>query len=436
MSNTTTTTAVQVRQRNEVAHHGTERPLTLAQLQDAVRKHANSDAELRVVGSGRRHTPAGSFVTIDVSGLRGIALIDADAATATFLAGTTVDEAAAELEAHGYSMVGAPADPHVTLGEAVAMGARGYSPKDSNFSGSVAEIGLVTVDGDFMAISARKNAQYWPAVQMSLGALGIISHVTVRIREYQGLRTERMTRDLESMVRELDEARSKVDFYRAEWKPTSGHAKVHVGWLEDASPASIPARAFSISGAPSSTSGNGIVAKIKRAFDRLVPKVVPIVDRVSGALDRTETTGLRDGRDVAGRADVDSCIEYQFPQARIIDVIADLGELARVSRNFGGCRVRLSMVAGDNAWCSAAYGSPVVALALESSSTRNEAAFREAEGLFIRHGGLPNWGTWNTFNGAEAADVMPRFSDFKHIVHDLDPYGKLHSDVASRLSLH
>lgn len=438
MSITSTTSAVELRGTGAaVAIAGVERPLTLAALQAVVRKYRDANVQLRIVGSDRREAPVGDFITIDVSGLRGVAVIDDSAKTATFLAGTTVDEAAAELEAHGYSMVGAPADAHATVGGAVSVGARGYCPRDTNFSGSIVEVGLVTSDGEFMTVSARKNAHYWPAVRLGLGAVGIITHVTVRIRDYQALRAERITRSLDAMLAELDEARHKVDFYRAEWKPTSGTAKVHLGWLEDASPAAVPARAFALQAGPGERASKpGLRAAITRGLARLLPAVTPVVDRVSGVFDRTGAAGLRDGRDVAGRADVGNFIEYQFAQRNLADVIADSAELARVSRNFGGCRVRLSMLAGDSAFCSAAYGEPVVTLAIESSGARSEAAFREAESVFIRHGGLPNWGGWNTFNGAEAADVMPRFSDFKHIVHDLDPHGKIYSDVAKRLRLH
>lgn len=435
MSITTPKAEVAARARSTAAAvRGTEQPLTLAELQETLRRHRSS--RICVSGSGRAEAPAADCVAIDLSRLRGIIEINEKARTATFLAGTTIDEASVELEAHGYSMVGAPADAAATIGGAVSVGARGYSPKEANFSGSIVELGLLTVEGDYLTVSRRKNAQYWQAVKLGLGALGVITHVTVRLRTYQALRSQRFSRSLDEMLDELNEASAKVDFYRAEWKPTSGKARVEVGWLEPASPAAVPARAFPLPAGDEESSTGGFRAAVKQGIARVLPKVAPIVDRVSSVLDRGDAAGLRDGRDVAGRTEFRSVMEYQFPQERVADAIGDLSELARVSRNFGGARARLSLLGGDDAFVSAAYGGPVVTLALEAQGSRAEAAFREAEELFIRHGGLPNWGTWNTFTGAEAADVMPRYSDFKHAVHDLDPNGRLVSSTTAYLRLH
>lgn len=438
MSITTPNAEVELRAEQAVAvDAGEERPATLAQLQAVLRRYRDTTTRIRIAGLNRRVERAADELVIDMSGLRGIAHIDKAGQTATFLAGTTVDEAAAELEAHGYSMVSAPADTAASLGGAVSVGAHGYSPKDTNFSASIVDLGLLTVDGNYLTVSARKNAEYWAAARLGLGVVGIITHVTVRIRKYQALRAQRFTRTLDEMLAELNEARSKVDFYRAQWKPTAAKARVEVGWLEDASPAAIPARTFTPPANPEpGEKAGGFRNAIRRGLARVLPKLAPIVDRVSTVVDRGDAPGLRDGRDVAGRSEHGRVMEYLFPQRAIADAIADLGELARVSHNFGGTRVRLSMIESDRVLMSAAYGEPVVALAIEAHGARAEAAFREAEELFIRRGGLPNWGTWNTFNGAEAADVMPRFGDFSHAVHDLDPHGRLVSGTASRLQLH
>jgi hypothetical protein len=283
-----------------------------------------------------------------------------------------------------------------------------------------------------LRVSASRNPHYWSAARLSLGALGIVTEVTVRVRRYQALRVKRVKADLRSMLRDLPEARSKVDYYVAAWRPGHDAVKLTLGWLEDASPAQVAARRGNLSSALHAQDEKpSLFGRLRAGVRRLFGGGAERLDeRREGS-----TGSLAEGRDVAGANSSAVTMEYQFPLYKVDLVLQALHELAQRNRAFSGVQARLGMVARDDVWLSPAYGQDVVAVALDVSdaSGRNLEALQQAEELFIYLGGLPNWAGWNTFTAGEAADVMPRYSDFLHIAHDLDPDGIFRNAAADRL---
>lgn len=416
---------------------------SVEEVVDAVRHAAINGEQVHAVGAGYATTgiAAAPGVLIDTKNLRGMVRVDDQLGTATFLAGTTVDEANAELRKYGASMIGAPGDGAATLGGAVSTGAHGFAPREASFSANVHGLTLVTGEGRLVQISERTNMQYLPAARLSLGALGVIAEVTVGFRRDTVLKISRKRRNIERLIRDIHEARAKTDFYRVDWRPHSDQAMLTVGWFEDA------AQTLEAASRPEleEASENKKAAKprkrarLRERVAKFLPFLAPAIDRVANAFDRTGNEEVRGAGEVAGDADHGLQVEYQFPIRDARRVIAEVGRLVSADKVYAAANVRISLVAADDIWLSPAYGEDVIAVCLQLPGRfddANELALREAENLFIDLGGLPNWGSWHTLNGAEAAHVMPRFSDFGHIRTDLDPHSRTDNSALSRLLKH
>ncbi|MGO1545355.1 MAG: FAD-binding protein [Gulosibacter sp.] len=410
---------------------------TVNEIVAAVRQAALNGEQLHATGSGIATTgiAAACGVQIDTSQLRGMVRVDDKAGVATFLAGTTVDEAVAELEKYGATMVGAPGDGEATLGGAVSTGAHGYAPREASFSALIYGVTLVTTEGQVLTISERLNTQYLPAVRLSLGALGVIAEVTVRFRRNKALRVSRKRRDIERLIADIPEARAKTDFYRVDWRPHTDQAFLTVGWLEEDQPA-IAAKTppAELEAKPRKRS------RVRARLAKFLPFLAPTIDRVANLFDRGDSEGVRSKRQISGDADYGLQVEYQFPTKNARAVVAAIEQLvAQDKKKFAAANVRISLVAGDSVWLSPAYAQDVVAVCMQlpgNFTSDNEKALREAENLFIDLGGLPNWGGWHTLNGPEAAYVMPRYGDFGHIRTDLDPHGRTDNPALRRLLAH
>lgn len=419
------------------------RVTTVDEVVEAVRHAAINGEHVHAAGAGYAITgiAAAPGVLIDTTGLRGMVRVDDREGTATFLAGTTVGEAIAELQGYGATMVGAPGDASATLGGAVSTGAHGYAPREASFSALVHGLTLVTGEGQLLHISERAHSHYFAAARLSLGALGVIAEVTVRFRRNTALRLSRKRRSIEKLIDDIPEARAKTDFYRVDWRPHTDQAILTVGWIETDSPALEAASksALESGSAAAESSKPRRRIRFRDRIAKILPFLAPAIDRVANIFERTGDEGVRMPGTVSGDADSGLQVEYQFPAVKARQVMSAVARLVANDTLFAAANVRISLVAADSVWLSPAYGEDVVAVCLQLPGRfddENELALRSAENLFIDLGGLPNWGGWHTLNAAEAAYVMPRYSDFGHIRTDLDPHHRTDNAALRRLLKH
>lgn len=410
-----------------IAGARTVRPANLAAVIGEVLAARDAGETIAVVGAGFPAATKKAHLALDISALTGVVDTNAAANTVTFYGGATVRDARELLRKQGLDLVGSPADGRLTLAGAASTGAHGLNPAEPIFSGAIAGIGLVTIDGQLRNIDERRDAQFWSAAKLSLGALGVPVTVTVKVRPYVGLELRQRKRNINELVYELAEARNKTDFYCVDWRPLGAEAHLTVGWYSDEStqPAvAVEKRAELTAAEPKRKTGR--FRRFREAVARRLPFLAPVLTRAANRFDRfgeqTELPAVLD----------DATTEFYIAPSRMPFVVETLQEFARGHRGLGSARVRISLVAPDDAWASAAYRREMVAVAVTVPAA-DRAALAEVEDLLLWLGGLPNWGRFNTVTGAEAAHVMPRFSDFLHICHDLDPYGQMQNRVAARL---
>jgi len=155
------------------------RPATLDELRRLV---AEAEA-VRVLGSGhsfnRIADTRGDLVLLDA--LPAEVEIDAEAGTATVAAGMRLAELAARLHAAGFALANLPSLPHISLAGACTTGTHGSGDSNQNLAGFVRAVRLVGADGDAVEI-ARGVDEDFPGVPVGLGALGVVTHLTVDVQ--------------------------------------------------------------------------------------------------------------------------------------------------------------------------------------------------------------------------------------------------------------
>jgi xylitol oxidase len=155
------------------------RPSTVDDLRQVV---AGSDA-VRVLGTGHSFnriadTPGDLVVLRD---LPGSVEIDAAAGTATVAAGMRLAEISAHLHKAGYALANLPSLPHISLAGACATGTHGSGDANQNLAAFVRAVRLVDASGDVVEL-ARGVDEDFAGVPVGLGALGVVTHMTVDVQ--------------------------------------------------------------------------------------------------------------------------------------------------------------------------------------------------------------------------------------------------------------
>ncbi|MBO0950066.1 FAD-binding protein [Fibrella forsythiae] len=116
--------------------------------------------------------------------------IDEQAMTVTVEAGARYGQFAPELDKKGYALHNLASLPHISVAGACATATHGSGVKNGNLSSAVSGLELVTAKGDVVNLTRANDAQLFNGAVVGLGALGIITKMTLDIQKTYQVRQD------------------------------------------------------------------------------------------------------------------------------------------------------------------------------------------------------------------------------------------------------
>jgi len=160
------------------------RPGSVAQLQELV---ARSD-RVRALGSGHSFSriadTEGEHVTL--AGLPSVVEIDGAASTARVSAGLRYGEFTGRLHDAGFALPNLGSLPHIAVAGACATGTHGSGQANGVLATAVSALEIVGADGELRTV--RRGDPEFPGSVVALGALGIVTALTLDLRPTFGIR--------------------------------------------------------------------------------------------------------------------------------------------------------------------------------------------------------------------------------------------------------
>jgi alditol oxidase len=157
--------------------------LDLPSSVEDVRRNVLGHSHLKALGA--RH----SFNNIADSTVEQISLkhfdqieLDAKAKTVTVGAGVTYGQLAPYIDSRGFAVHNLASLPHISVVGACATGTHGSGSKNGNLSTAVRAIEIVTANGEVVTFSREKLGDKFPGVVVGLGALGVITRITLEVQ--------------------------------------------------------------------------------------------------------------------------------------------------------------------------------------------------------------------------------------------------------------
>ena len=180
---------------------GLHTPESLGELQSIVKR----SKYLKVLGvrhsfNGIADTPGEQISLVNFRDMQ----IDTASQTVTVGAGVTYGHLAPYLQANGYALHNLASLPHISVAGACSTATHGSGSSNGSLATAIAALELVTGDGAIITISREHNPECFPGAVVSLGALGIITKLTLDLQPtfdvsqtvYENLSFDRLKRHL------------------------------------------------------------------------------------------------------------------------------------------------------------------------------------------------------------------------------------------------
>jgi len=161
-------------------------PKSVAEVQQLIKKLP----KLRALGT--RHcfnTIADSKDDlVSTRDLNKVIAIDAKNHTVTVEGGIKYGELAPYLHQHGYALHNLASLPHISVAGSITTATHGSGIKNGNLSSAVTGLEIVIADGSVVHLSKATDLEKLNAAVVGLGALGIITKVTLQIQPTYNMR--------------------------------------------------------------------------------------------------------------------------------------------------------------------------------------------------------------------------------------------------------
>jgi L-gulonolactone oxidase len=181
------------------------RPASEAELVAAVRDAVVRGHGVRAAGSGHSFTDIACTdgVLVDIGRMQRVLEHDGDRVTVE--AGITLRRLGRELAARGLALENQGDIDAQTLAGATATGTHGTGVRFGNLSAGVAGLRLVTASGETLDLAPDADRDAFLAARVSLGALGVVSRITLRCVPRFTLHRRDEPRPLGATLDRLDE---------------------------------------------------------------------------------------------------------------------------------------------------------------------------------------------------------------------------------------
>ena len=163
--------------------YSTDRLYSAKSLEE-VRGYVRQQAQLKVLGSRHcfNNIADSTHNLLSLKTMDDVVALDPAAHTVTVGAGITYGQLSPYLHSKGFALHNLASLPHISVAGACSTATHGSGEKNGNLSTAVSALELVTASGDVAKLSRQEDGDSFRGAVVGLGALGVITKVTLDIQ--------------------------------------------------------------------------------------------------------------------------------------------------------------------------------------------------------------------------------------------------------------
>ncbi len=346
--------------------------------------------------------------------------IDEEAREVTVAGGLRYGELARELQNAGWALHNLASLPHISVAGAIATATHGSGDRNGNLATAVAGLRILQADGE--TVQLRRGDPGFDGAVVSLGALGVVTEVTLDIRPTFEVR-QRLFGGVpwDAVTGRFDELTSAA--YSVSLFTTWDEDTVDLAWLKERG-GDNPTVGDDFFGAPALTEARHMIPTMDvRNTTEQLGVLGPWSERLAHfRFEFTPSNG----------AEIQS--EYLVPRARAVEAIEAMRAMAPTIAPLLQV-AELRTVAADDLWLSSAYGTDAVGIHFTwlRDQAGVEALLPVIEAALLPLGARPHWGKLYLDVDHLVPGHYERLDDFRALADAFDPRGRFRNAFLDRL---
>lgn len=409
----------------------TESPGSRDELAEVIRRAGKDGHVVRVAGAGHSFTDAvltdGTLISLDR--LNRVLDIDRSTGLVRVEAGARLHQLNPLLWDNGLAFANLGDIDKQSIAGATSTATHGTGGRRFNISAALHSIELTLADGSTIEVNEADDPEAWHAARVGVGALGVISAVTVRAEPAFVLEGVDRGLPLDEVLADLDAHVDGNDHFEFFSFPHSDIAMTRANNRTEAAPK------------PKSRAGewvdqiliNNHVFELALRLGRARPSLIPRMNRAISAIGASGHRLDRSYKVFASpRLTKFTEMEYAIPREHAADAVRKVREIAhRYDVSFP---LEVRFVAADDAFLSPSSGRATCYLAVHVYRGMPwEPFFREVEAVMDGYMGRPHWGKRHFQTADTLRQRYPDWDRFQAVRARLDPEGRFTNGYVDRV---
>lgn len=401
---------------------GSEEPRSVEEIRELVTRAAL----VKCVGAGHSFTSIAVTDGIQVSldrlhGIESVVPADDGSAVVTVSAGTRLRELTAALWDLGLAMTNLGDIDEQSVAGAISTGTHGTGARFGGIATQVRALEIVTADGSVLTCSRDENPEVFDAARVGLGALGIITRVSLHCDPAFALHALEAPSTLSSTLSSVHETVASADHFEFYWFPHTDRVltKTNTRLVADSPLAPLGRLRAYVDDELLSNTVFEVVNRALTRFPRAIPRVNTFSARALSAREFTDRSYrvFASSRTVRFRE-----MEYAVPAESITYVLREVERWLESSGFAVAFPVEVRFAAADDIWLSTAYGRESAYIAVHQYHRRDHREYFDAVEAIARSvGGRPHWGKLHSLTAEDFANTYEHFGEFCDVRDKLDP---------------
>lgn len=327
------------------------------------------------------------------------------------------------LQSKGYALHNLASLPHISVAGACATATHGSGVKNGNLSTAVSAMEIIKSNGEVVSLSREKDGDRFYGAVVNLGALGIVSKITLDIQPsfnvrqdvYQNLPLARLQKHFDEIV----SAGYSVSLF-TDWQTTNINEVWIKTKIEEGRDYHFAGDFF---GAAAATRNLHPIADLsaENCTEQLgVPG--PWYERLPH---------FKMGFTPSSGKELQS--EYFVPRAHAVEAIMKIQRLGKqIGRHLFITEIRT--IDADECWMSPCYRQPSVTIHFTWKQDIPEVSqlLPVIERELAPFHAKPHWGKIFHMSYSRLSSLYPRMEDFRQLAASFDPEGKFRNDFLNR----